>query len=110
MVMSRRSVNLTSLFLGRLRPKQLTSTYYAPNFEEVDRAYWFRVVRASVRSSRNMPARVLKFRIWIPHGKIAGTRFFPCPSYFPFWSYAPLKKSELNLMHAIPYEPCMLGF
>ena len=33
-----------------------------------------------------------------------------CPSYLPFWSYAPLKKSELNLMHAISYEPCMLWF
>ena len=36
--------------------------------------------------------------------------FFSCPSYLPFWSYAPLKKSEWNLMHAISYEPCMLGF
>ena len=25
------------------------SFFYAPNFEEVDRAYWFRVVRACVR-------------------------------------------------------------
>ena len=76
---------------------------YAPNFEEVDAAYWFRVVRpsvsASVRSSRTVHARVLKFHIWIPHGKKADTRFiylffFSCPSYLPFWSYAPLKKSE----------------
>ena len=35
---------------------------------------------------------------------------FSCPSYLPFWSYAPLKKSEWNLMHAISYEPCMQGF
>ena len=64
--------------------------------------------------------------IWIPHhGKIADTRFFlffvlfcflyfffffSCPKYLPFCSYAPLKKSEWNLMHAISYEPCMLGF
>ena len=83
----------------------LHSSNYAPNFEEVDGAYWFRVVcacyRASVRSSRTAHARVLKFHIWIPHGKIADARFF-CPSYLPFWSYVPLKKSS--------YEPCMLGF
>ena len=48
-------------------------------------------VRPSVRS-RNMHARVLKFHIWIPHGKIFDTRFFPCLSYLPFWSYAPLNK------------------
>ena len=64
----------------------------------------------SVRSSRAVHASVLKFYIWIPHGKIADTHFFSCPSYFPFWSYAPMKKSEWNLMHAISYEPCMLGF
>ena len=55
-------------------------------------------------------ARVLKFPIWIPHGKIADTCFLSWLSYLPFWSYAPLKKSEWNLMHAISYEPCMLGF
>ena len=36
-------------------------------------------------------ARVLKFHLWIPHGKVADLYFFPCPSYLPFWSYAPLK-------------------
>ena len=39
-------------------------------------------------------ARVLKFHIWIPHGKIADPYFVSCLSYLPFWSYAPLKKSE----------------
>ena len=66
---------------------------YAPNFEEVDGAYWFWVVRASVHSRTVLP-RVLKFHIWIPHLKIFDTRFFFCPGYLPFWSYAPLKKSE----------------
>ena len=32
-------------------------------------------VRPSVRSSRTVHARVLKFHIWIRHGKIADTRF-----------------------------------
>ena len=45
--------------------------------------------------------RVLKFRIWIPHGKIADPYFFSCLSYLPFWSYAPLKKSEWNLVSKI---------
>ena len=43
---------------------------------------------------RTVHARVLKFHIWIPHGKIADPVFFSCPSYLPFWSYAPLKESE----------------
>ena len=43
---------------------------------------------------RTVHARVLKFHIWIPHGKIADLYFFSCPSCLPFWSYAPLKKSE----------------
>ena len=71
---------------------------YAPNFEEIDRAYWFRVVRVYVRpsvcSSRTVHAMVLKFHIWIPNGKIADIRFVSSPSYLPFWSYASLKKSE----------------
>ena len=33
-------------------------------------------VRACIRSSRTMHARVLKFHRWIPHGKIADTRLF----------------------------------
>ena len=67
--------------------------HYAPNFE-VDRAYWFRVVCASVHPGIRTSARVLKFHIWIPHGKIVDACFFSCPSYLPFWYYAPLKKSE----------------
>ena len=84
--------------------------YYAPNFEEVAGAYWFWVASPSVCSSKTVHARVLKFHIWIPHGKIIDARFFSCPSYLSFWSYAPLKKTEWNLMHAISYQPCMLGF
>ena len=33
-------------------------------------------VRVSVRSSRPVHARVLKFHIWIPHGNTADTRFY----------------------------------
>ena len=54
----------------------LALLYYAPNFEEVVGAYWFRVVRVCVHSSKTVHARALKFHIWIPHGKIADTRFF----------------------------------
>ena len=48
-----------------------------------------------------MNARVLKFHIWIPHGKIADPYIFFCPRYLPFWSYAPLKKSAWNLVSKI---------
>ena len=61
---------------------------YAPNFKEVDGAYWFRIVSLS----RTVHARVLKFHIWIPHGKIFDAGFFSCPTYLPFWNYAPLNK------------------
>ena len=67
-------------------------------------------VCASISQSRTVHVRVLKFHIWIPHGKIAHTCLFSCPCYLPFWSYAPLKNSEWNLMYAISYELCMLGF
>ena len=59
-------------------------TLYAPDFEKVKGAYGFGVVRASVRAyhftSWTVQARVLKFHIWIPHGKIADTYFFLEPS------------------------------
>ena len=76
---------------------------YAPNFEEVDRAYWFQLsVRASVCaciSSKyachilwTMYARVFKFHIWILilHGKIADRVFFldrviSLSGVMPFW-------------------------
>ena len=41
-------------------------------------------------------ARVLKFYILIPHGKIADSYFFSCLSYLPFWSYDPLKKIRIK--------------
>ena len=75
---------------------------YAPNFEEVDGAYWFRVVRACVRPSVHacnrpsvhswtMHAMVLKFHIWIPHGKIFDTRFF-LSELSPFLELCPIEK------------------
>ena len=52
---------------------QADLSLYAPNFEGVAGAYYFWVVRpsvcASVRSSKTVHARILKFHIWIPHGK-----------------------------------------
>ena len=97
---------------------------YAPSFKEVEGAYWFGVVLACVHPSMclfitlfeachilwTVHARVLKFHIWVPHGKIADTHLFSYPSYLTFWSYALLKKSEWNLIHAISYELCMPGF
>ena len=56
-------------------------------------AYWFRLVRSSVRSSgqNRIQASVLKFHIWIPHQKKTYPYFFSCPNYLPLPSYAPLK-------------------
>ena len=56
-----------------------------------------------------MNTMVLKFHIWIPHGKIADPYFFSCLSYLPFWSYAPLKKSAWNLVSKISRKVFELG-
>ena len=138
-------------------------TFYAQILEEVDGAYWFRIVRACVGLSVQEPscmlgfwnfiygflmekylthifflyelspflelcafekiwtksdachilwtvhAGVLKFHIWISHGKIADPYFFSCPSYLSFWSYAPLKKSAWNLVSKISRKVFELG-
>ena len=55
----------------------------------------------SCHISRTVHARVSKFHIWIPHGKIDDPYFFFCQRYLPFGSYAPLKKSEWNLVSKI---------
>ena len=63
-----------------------------------------------IRSSKTVHARVLKFHIWIPRGKIFDAHCFlvrviSLSGVMPLWI-----KSKQNLMHAISYEPCMLGF
>ena len=95
-------------FICRSMTYILWSSDYAPNFEEVDRAYWFRVVRPPVHQEPCM----LGFWnfIYDSSWKNSWHTVFSWPGYLPFWSYAPLEKSEWNLMHAISYEPCMLGF
>ena len=41
-------------------------------------------VRPCLRSSKTVHARILKFHIWIPHGKIADTCLFFLSEYSPF--------------------------
>ena len=82
--------------------------HYAPNFEKVDRAYGFRVVRASVRS-RTVHARVLKLYIDSSWKNIWRTCFF-LSELSPFLVLCSFEKIQTALMHAISYEPCMLGF
>ena len=82
--------------------------FYAPNFEEVDGAYWFRVVYPSLLS-RTVHARVLNFQIWIPHGKIADAYFFlvrviSLSGVMPLW-----KKSQWNFVSKISRKVFELG-
>ena len=82
---------------------------------EVDGAYWFRVVRPSlsVRASVHQKPCVLGFWNFIYDflmEKYWAHIFFlveviSLSGVMPFWI-----KSKWNLMHAISYEPCMLGF
>ena len=63
-------------FLTFLSYAKAYSFFYAPNFEEVDGANWFRVVHECVHPSvRQVRARVL-IHIWIPNGKVVDARFF----------------------------------
>ena len=48
----------------------------------------------SVRSSRTVHARVLKFHIWIPHGKTVEACFFFLSELSPFLELCPFEKSE----------------
>ena len=76
------------------------SYIYAPNFEDVVRAYWFRVVRPSVHLCVHLPktvhARVLKFHIWIPYGKVADPYFF-LVKLSPFGELCPIEKIRMKL-------------
>ena len=53
-------------------------------------------IRLSIHSSKTVHARVLKFHIWIPHGKIFDAHFFSCPNYLPFWSYVAFNKIRMK--------------
>ena len=53
-------------------------------------------VCASVRSSRTVHARVLKFHIWIPHGKIVDARFFFLSKLSPFLELCPFEKIRMK--------------
>ena len=50
----------------------------------------------SVRSSKTVHARVLKFHIWIPHGKIADIRFFFLSELSPFLELCPFEKIRMK--------------
>ena len=65
-------------------------------------------VRASVRQ-KPVNARVLKFHIWISHGKIADTHFFSLPELSPFLELCPFEKSEWNLVSKISRKVFELG-
>ena len=82
----------------------------APNFENVGGAYCIWLVRPSrfLMHDITVNARALKFHVCIPHRKIADL-YFSCPSYLPFWTYAPLKKSEGNLVSKISRKVFEVG-
>ena len=50
----------------------------------------------SGRSSKTVHARVLKFDIWIPHGKIVNTRFFFLSELSPFLELCPFEKIRMK--------------
>ena len=52
--------------------------------------------RPSVRSSKTVHARVLKFHIWIPHGKIVDARFFFLSELSLFLELCPFEKIRMK--------------
>ena len=91
--------------------QQAYSAFYAP---QLWRSWWGILVlgclcvRGSVCSSRTVHARILKFHLWIPHGKIADTFVF-LSELSPFLELCPLKKSEWNLVSKISPKVFELG-
>ena len=72
---------------------------YAPNFEEVTGHIGFGLcihLCPSVRASRTMHAGVLKFNIWIPHGKIADASFFFLSKLSPFLELCLFEKIRMK--------------
>ena len=77
--------------------------FYALNFEEVDGAYCFRVLRLS----RTVHARILKFHIlWIPPGKIVDPYFFFLSELSPFLELCPFEK--IRMISRKVFEPGQL--
>ena len=72
---------------------------------------WRRVVHASIRSSKTVHARVLKFHIWIPHEKNSWHTLFFLSELSPFLELCPFEKIRMKsdachilwIVHAI-YE------
>ena len=64
-------------------------------------------IRLSLGSSRTMHAKVFKFHIWIPHGKIADTFFF-LSELSPFLKLCPFEKirmkSDANFIYGFLME------
>ena len=68
-----KQVFVNSLFISLMAHK--LNLYYAPNFEEVEEAYWFGPVRPFVRASvrytctrsRTVRDRILKFGMWVEY-------------------------------------------
>ena len=71
-----------------------------PDSNEIDKAYYFAFIHLYVCLSvchaflcmpylKTLHARVLKFYIWVPHGKIADVYIFSCPAclFFMFFFF-----------------------
>ena len=77
----------------------LSQDFYAPNFEEVDRAYWFRIVRACVRpcilSSKTCMLGFWNF-IYGFHMKKYLTHIFFLSELSPFLELCPFEKTRMK--------------
>ena len=68
---------------------------YTPNFEEVDGILVSGCV-CVCPFIKTVHARVLKFHIWIPHGKIVDTRFCFLYELSPFLELCPFEKIQMK--------------
>ena len=86
-------IHCLKLAHGKLFPVPFTmscaSYYLCPQL----RRSWRGILVSGCASVRPcVHARVLKFHMYIPHGKIFDTRFFSCPELSPFLELCPFEK------------------
>ena len=64
-------------------------------------------VRPCIHSSKNVHATVLKFHIWIPHGKIADLYFYFLVQVIPLSGVMPVEKNQNEILSARYLEKYM---
>ena len=85
---------LVSMVTDRVMMEKTVSPLFMPPTLKKWGTYWFRLVRMYV--CIHVQDIVLKFHVWIPHGKIANTYFWFSLNYLPLLNYGPLTNKGMK--------------